>query len=529
MNTDFLIIGSGIAGLTFALKVARKLPGASVTLVTKGDESETNTKYAQGGIAVVTDLTKDDYAQHINDTITAGDGLCDETIVRMVINEAPARLQELIDLGVEFDREPGGQLDLGREGGHSQNRIVHHKDITGQEVERALLKQIHSLPNIKIVSHCYAVDLITEHHLGKEIARGYNTTTCFGAYVLDPVNNRIEKILSKITMLATGGAGQVYRYTTNPLIATGDGIGMAYRAKGVIENMEFVQFHPTALFKPGENPMFLISEAVRGKGAILKNKDGGEFMNNYDKQRELAPRDIVARAIDSELKARGDDFIYLDCAHFPAGQFAKNFPNIFRACMDIGIDPSKDRIPVVPAAHFVCGGIKTDDLGRTSINHLYACGECASTGLHGANRLASNSLLEAVVFSHRAFTDASGKVENINLNSAIPEWNEPATTKADEMVLITQTIADIKSIMSNYVGIVRNDLRLSRGLSRLRNLFKEVRSFYNTNVLSPQLCELRNMVTVALLITRSAYIRDENRGLHFNKDHVKNTKSQSPR
>lgn len=394
IKTDFLVIGSGIAGLSFALKAATK---GQVILITKSNEDESNTKYAQGGIAAVWH-DKDSIEKHIADTLDAGAGLCNENIVRLVVEEGTQRVKELIELGTNFDKNEKGQYDLAKEGGHSENRILHYKDITGFEIERALLHQIHNNSNIVVYDHYYAIDIITQHHLGEIVTSKTPSIECYGAYILNTKNGHIDTVLSKTTVMATGGIGQVYASTTNPSIATGDGIAMVYRAKGKVKDMEFVQFHPTSLYNPGENPSFLITEAMRGFGGILKTQDGREFMQKYDSRGSLAPRDIVARAIDNELKARGDEFVLLDCRHFDRKGFIEHFPNIYNKCMSIGIDPFLKMIPVLPAQHYLCGGILVNDKAESSILNLYAIGECACTGLHGANRLASNSLLEAVVF-----------------------------------------------------------------------------------------------------------------------------------
>jgi L-aspartate oxidase len=394
MQTDFLVIGSGIAGLTYALKTARQFPGKKVMVLTKTQSDETNTKYAQGGIAGVMDMDNDSFEKHIEDTLIAGDGLCNRPTVEIVVKEGVERIREIIQWGAQFDKAPDGDFKLGKEGGHSESRILHHKDVTGKEMERALLEAIRSCPNIELISHCFVLDLITQHHLGYLVTKSTPDIECYGVYVLNLQTSRIEKILSHITLLATGGNGQVYRTTTNPSIATGDGIAMVYRAKGRIENMEFIQFHPTALYEAGvRGYSFLITEAVRGDGGILRNHQGEAFMARYDERKDLAPRDIVARAIDQEMKINGTEHVYLDCRHIGKEKFLEHFPNIYEKCLSIGIDITKDMIPVAPAAHYSCGGIKTDEWGRTSIRHLYAAGECASTGLHGANRLASNSLL----------------------------------------------------------------------------------------------------------------------------------------
>jgi L-aspartate oxidase len=518
---DFLVIGSGIAGLSFALKVADKYPEKKVLLFTKANEDESNTKYAQGGIAVVTDFDVDNFNKHIEDTKIAGDGLCNPDVVDFVIKEGRQRVDELINWGTRFDKDKEGDYKLGKEGGHSEFRVLHHKDITGWEIERALLEKVHQYKNIEIKQHYFVIDLITQHHLGRIITRVSENIQCYGVYVLNKETNHIEKIISKITVLATGGFGQVYRNTTNPSIATGDGIAMVYRAKGRVSNMEFVQFHPTALYEPDVSPCFLITEAVRGDGGILKSKDNEEFMKRYDKRESLAPRDIVARAIDNEMKIRGEECMYLDCRHMDIDNFLHHFPNIYEKCKSIGIDIKKDMIPVVPAAHYACGGIKINEHGQTSINNLYACGECTNSGLHGANRLASNSLLEAVVFSHRIAEHAINNIDTIVVDeSKFPEWDATGTSQPKEMVLITQSLRELKDIMSNYVGIVRNNIRLKRASERLYLLFKECEELYNTTTISPQLMELRNLITIAYLITRSALLRKESRGLHYTTDYL---------
>ena len=528
MQTDFLVIGSGIAGLTYALKVAEECPDKKVTILTKAQSDETNTKYAQGGIAGVMDFNNDSFNKHIEDTLIAGDGLCNLKVVDIVVKEGVERIKEIIEWGAKFDKDSEGDYALGREGGHSEFRILHHKDVTGKEMERALLDSIKSRANIELVSHCFVLDIITQHHMGFLVTKSTQDIECFGVYVLNLNNNKIEKILSTITLLATGGNGQVYRTTTNPAIATGDGVAMVYRAKGRIENMEFIQFHPTALYEPGvRGQSFLITEAVRGDGGILRNADEDAFMERYDERKDLAPRDIVARAIDNEMKINGTEHVYLDCRHFTKEKFIEHFPNIYDKCLSIGIDITKHMIPVAPAAHYSCGGIKTDEWGRTSIINLYAAGECASTGLHGANRLASNSLLEAMVFAHRAYTNSVLKVKLLNpqasstetAGNTIPDWRSEGTNVPKEMILITQSVKELKLLMSDYVGIVRNNERLRRALKRLDLLYEETEALYVKTAVSPQLCELRNMITVAYLIVKCADFRHESRGLHFNTDY----------
>ncbi len=520
MQTDFLVIGSGIAGLTYALKTAKQFPDKKITVITKTQADETNTKYAQGGIAGVWDEAKDSYDKHIEDTLIAGDGLCNEHIVEIVVKEGPERIKEIIAYGAEFDKDDKGAYSLGKEGGHSENRILHHKDVTGKEMERALLNELKNIKNIELLNHCFVVDIITQHHLGFLVTKSTLDITCYGVYVLNLHTNHIEKILAKIILLATGGCGQAYRTTTNPRIATGDGIAMVYRAKGKIENMEFIQFHPTALYEPGISPSFLITEAVRGDGGILRNKNNEAFMERYDARKDLAPRDIVARAIDNEMKRTGTEHVYLDCRHMDKEKFIHHFPNIYEKCLSIGIDVMQQMIPVAPAAHYSCGGIKTDEWGRTSIKNLYACGECASTGLHGANRLASNSLLEAMVFGHRCYLDSSEQINTLSFENRIPDWNVTGTSEPREMILITQSQKELQQIMSDYVGIVRTDVRLERAMKRLDLLFSETEALYRSTKVSPQLCELRNLITVGYLIVKGAEFRKESRGLHYNTDHL---------
>jgi L-aspartate oxidase len=514
-KVDFLVIGSGIAGLTFAIKVAKF---GKVCIVTKSKMDDTATSWAQGGIAAVM-YTPESFEKHIQDTIVAGDGLCNEEVVRLTITESTERIKDLIKWGANFDKTKSGKYDLAKEGGHSEFRVLHHKDSTGKEIENTLLEQVKRHPNIEILEDHFTVDVITQHHLGIEVNKRTRDVTCYGVYVLNPRTRLVDTILSKITLISTGGAGNVYNNTTNPLISTGDGIAMVYRAKGAVDNMEFIQFHPTALYHPEEKPAFLISEAVRGFGGVLRTRDGKEFMYKYDSRLELAPRDIVARAIDSEMKITGDDYVCLDCRHLPKNELINHFPTIYARCLSVGIDITRDMIPVVPAAHYTCGGIRTDQVGRSTIRNLYASGECASTGLHGANRLASNSLLESLVFSHRASSDAAGKFKSIRFMDNIPDWNAEGMVLNEEMILITQTLREVQSIMSNYVGIVRSNLRLQRALDRLDLLYRETEELYDRSILTRKICEVRNLINIGYIIIKAAQARHESRGLHYSLDY----------
>ena len=510
-EVDFLVIGSGIAGLSFALKVADY---GKVCVLTKADAAEGSTRYAQGGIAAVIYDT-DSFEKHIQDTLVAGAGICDEETVRMTITEAPERIKELIRYGIRFDKRPDGLYDLHREGGHSNFRILHHKDNTGAEVERGLLEEIHNHPNIELIENQYAVEIITQHHLGQWVTHHTPDIECYGAYVLDSRTKKVETYLAKVTLLATGGSGNVYTTTTNPLTATGDGVAMVHRARGKVADMEFVQFHPTSLYHPGEKPAFLITEALRGAGAILKTIKGEEFMQKYDSRLSLAPRDIVARAIDNEMKISGAEYLYLDARHLGKRALMEGFPNIFAKCLDLGINISNDMIPIRPAAHYQCGGILVDRNGESSIRHLYAAGECSRTGLHGGNRLASNSLLEAIVYAHNAAMDAIRKIKDISICHEVPDWNAEGLVFNEEMVLVTQTRKELQELMSNYVGIVRSDLRLKRAYDRLSLIYKETEDLYKRSVLTEELSELRNLIACAYLIIRAASQRKESIGLHY--------------
>ena len=456
-HIDYLVIGSGIAGLTFAIKIASANPHKKVLVLTKTTAEETNTAYAQGGIAGVTNFVEDSFDKHIMDTLIAGDGLCNVQSVEIVVKEGVERIKEIIDWGTQFDKDAAGHFKLGKEGGHSEFRILHHKDITGKEIERALLLKARQFPNIEIDEEYFALDLITQHHLGHLITKSTPDIECYGVYALSRETSKVEKFIAPVTMLATGGCGQAYRATTNPSIATGDGVAMAYRAKGRVENMEFIQFHPTALYEPGiRGQSFLITEAVRGDGGILRNIKGEAFMERYDERKDLAPRDIVARAIDNEMKVEGTEYVYLDCRHFSKEKFVEHFPNIYEKCKSIGIDITRDMIPVAPAAHYSCGGVKTDEWACSSIKNLYAAGECASTGLHGANRLASNSLLEGLVYAHRAYihcttmASTSPKLLEQSFSDKIPDWKSDGTIAPKEMILITQSVKELKLLMSYF-------------------------------------------------------------------------------
>jgi len=512
---DFLVIGSGIAGLTYALNVSRY---GSVAVITKKERAESNTNYAQGGIAAVVS-PDDSFELHINDTLSTGVGLCRPEGVRAMVEEGPARVRDLMSLGARFTRRKG-KLDLSREGGHSRNRIVHSKDLTGREIEHALVTALAQNENITVFEDHVALDLITEHQMLHSPVIDRSNIHCWGVYALNITDNRVEKFLAKAVMLATGGIGQVYIHTTNPAIATGDGVAMAYRAGARVVNMEFIQFHPTTLYNSG-SPSFLITEAVRGFGGILKTQDGQEFMHRYDRRQSLAPRDIVAYAIDTELKKRGEEYVLLDLLHLPARKVKDHFPHIYETCLTrFKLDITKEPIPVVPAAHYSCGGVETDIHGRTSITGLYASGEVSMTGVHGANRLASNSLLEALVFSERA---ARASIQYVSsLRDPFPEirdWDESGTFNSEEWVLISHDRKEIQQIMWDYVGIVRSNLRLERAQRRIELIKDEVEEFYKKTKITEGLIELRNLALCADLIVRSSIKRKESRGLFVNTDY----------
>ena len=499
VKTDVLVIGSGIAGLFAALRISEF---AEVVLITKKEKNESNTNYAQGGIASVID-PNDTFEKHIEDTLIAGAGLCYRNTVEIIVKEGPQRIYDLMNLGTEFTKK-NGKLDLAKEGGHSMPRIVHAKDLTGREVERALVQQVIENKNIRLIENTIAIDLITEHNMQQLKNSPLNNRNCWGAYALNCDTNEVLKISSKATVLATGGLGQVYLHTTNPKIASGDGYAMAYRAGAKIGNMEFVQFHPTSFYSPKRNnnsPAFLISEAVRGFGGILRTRDGEAFMPKYDSRKDLAPRDIVARAIDNELKKRGDEFVYLDITHRSKDEIVDHFPNIYQHCFENGIDISKEFIPVVPAAHYSCGGVVVDEFSRASLKGLYACGEVSMTGVHGANRLASNSLLEAVVFAHRAANNIKQFIKKDAAKiTGIPDWDDSGTLSADERILITHSSKEVKQIMWDYVGIVRSNLRLERAERRIHNIFTETEDFYKRTkaTRSELLAELKNFLNGSL-------------------------------
>ena len=513
---DYLVIGSGIAGMSFALKAAAH---GKVAIICKSTLEEANTALAQGGVASVTNLAVDDFDKHIHDTMVAGDWLSDPQAVEKVVKGAPEGIRNLIEWGVNFDRNKDGAFDLHREGGHSEFRILHHADNTGFEIQRGLIEAVRANKNIDIFEHHFAIEIITQHHLGRIVSRRTPDITCYGAYVLDESSGKVEKFVSRVTVMATGGVGAVYHTTTNPLIATGDGIAMVYRAKGTVSDMEFIQFHPTALYHPGDRPSFLITEAMRGYGAVLRNKKGEEFMHRYDPRLSLAPRDIVARAIDSEMKILGDDHVYLDVTHKDPEETKRHFPNIYKKCLEMGIDITKDYIPVAPAAHYLCGGIKVNLNGESSIKRLYALGECSCTGLHGGNRLASNSLIEAVVYADAAARHAVDNAAHYDLRNDIPDWNDDGTTYPEEMVLIRQSLREVNQIMGTYVGIVRSNLRLDRAWNRLDILYEETERLFKQSKASREICELRNLINVGYLIMRQAKERHESRGLHYTLDY----------
>ena len=516
IETDFLVIGSGVAGLSYALKVAQF---GRVTIITKKKIYKTNTALAQGGVAAVFSKT-DSFENHVADTLAAGDGLCAEDVVHMVVETGPERIRELVNLGARFNRDGDGKYDfsLGREGGHSQNRIIHARDLTGKEIEDVLVTNVENHENITILENRVAVNLITySTSIRSGLVRTQHENSCCGAYVLDNNTGKVETVAAKVTLLATGGGSKAYLYTSNPDTATGDGIAMAYRAGATVANMEFVQFHPTCLFHP-DAKNFLISEAVRGEGAYLIDEKGNRFMGKYSPDLELACRDVVARAIDNELKKTGADSVFLDITHKDSDFLRKRFPNIHDKCLTFGIDITKQPLPVVPAAHYMCGGVATDLNGRTDIQCLYAVGETACTGLHGANRLASNSLLEALVYAHNAAQSSLKEFEQAAKESTVDldPWDETNTLDGDEAIMVTHNWDEIRRMMWNYVGIVRSDKRLHRAQRRIEMIQHEIEEYYWDFKITADLIELRNLATVAELIIKSALMRKESRGLHYN-------------
>ena len=517
MITEILVIGSGISGLTYAIKIGEQNPNLQLTIISKNNLLESNTRYAQGGIAVVSNFQKDSHNKHIEDTLIAGAGKCDKEVVKFVVEEGNQRLKELMDWGTQFDKKEQG-LHLTKEGGHSENRIVHHKDSTGLEIQESLIRKIKTFPNISLLENHTLVDLITDHHTGGDNKR------CYGAYVIQNSEHEIIRISSKITVLSTGGAGQLFSHTTNPINATGDGLGAAYRAKVLMKALPFVQFHPTALYPKIEGNTFLISEAVRGEGGILINAHGERFMLKYDPDAELAPRDIVARSIANEILKSDQEHVYLDCSNINKKDFIKQFPTILKNCKKIDLNPLINPIPVIPAAHYFCGGIQVNSFGETILKGLYAIGECSYTGLHGANRLASNSLLESLVFSHRAALSSLKEI-NRDLPSKefyenVPEWKGAHYIYDEKISAIERLKKDLQKIMASKVGIFKTSEGLVKAESELKKIFLKTKDIYNQNKLTLEVCELRNMVSVAYLMIKQSQELKENIGVFYNHDNV---------
>lgn len=519
MHTDVLVIGTGISGLTYAIKLAEEAPETNITLICKDKLEEGNTRYAQGGIAVVSNFKKDTFEKHIEDTYAAGDKAGDRGVIEFVIKEGNDRLQELIEWGTQFDRNNKKTLDLTKEGGHSEKRIVHYKDHSGAEIQRALIEKVKDFENIQYFENHILVDLITDHHTGSKNNR------CYGAYIISTVDEEIIKITAKITVLSTGGVGQIYAFTTNPFGATGDGLGAAYRAKVKLEKLPFIQFHPTALFPKVEGETFLITEALRGEGALLKNLSGEQFMGKYHPLKELAPRDIVARSIIREMLSQQESNVHLDATGIDQTSLLSHFPTIVDTCRSIGIDPVTSPIPVVPAAHYSCGGIAVDEHSKTTLDGLFAIGECSHTGLHGANRLASNSLLESIVFSHRAALSSAQELNKISLTStfytSIPDWKGQHFSKDNEQEITLKLREQLKKTMSDQVGIFKTNKGLLAAQNTIKELYFEVVDLYNSNKLSPQICELRNMVSVAYVLVNQSLELTENKGVFYNHNYGK--------
>ena len=516
MHTDVLVIGTGISGLTYAIKLAEKSPSTRITLISKEGLEEGNTRYAQGGIAVVSDFKQDTFEKHIKDTFIAGDCVGNKQVIDFVIREGNERLQELIDWGTQFDIKENNRLALTKEGGHSENRIVHYKDHSGAEIQRALIQKVKEYETIQIFEHHVLVDLITNHHTGTK------DKACYGAYVISTIDKEIIKISAKITVLSTGGLGQLYAFTTNPTGATGDGLGAAYRAKVKLRNLPYVQFHPTSLYPKVKGETFLITEALRGEGGRLINKLGEAFMEKYHALKDLAPRDVVARSILREMIQQKTPHVYLDVTHLDKNKFQSHFPTIVENCLTVGIDPLKDPIPVIPAAHYSCGGIEVDEYSKTSMLGLYAIGECSHTGLHGANRLASNSLLESIVFSHRAALTSASSLKNSSTiehsSLSIPAWQGNGYSAENHSHITATLRKQLTQIMNEQVGIFKTSAGLMEAQNSIKKLFFEVVGLYNENKLSPPLCELRNMVSVAYVLVNQSVLINKNKGVFYNHD-----------